>query len=307
MSNNNVIRLTDVNKSFGPNSVLKQLNLTVPEHSVYAFLGNNGEGKSTTIRLLSGLLKADSGQIEVLGLDVASHKQQILQQVGTIVDSPALYPQLTAAEFLRIGCTLKGLGKTEINRVLDVVALSKAAKQKISTFSLGMKQRLALAHAILGNPKLLLLDEPTNGLDPQGMSQIRQLIKSLPETAGCSVFLSSHLLDEVEKVATHVALLQNGTVQMASSMANITQKTLGTLQLEVCSAPAAVRMLQCIGYQVTEQSSTRLAVNNITSDVTADINAGIVSNGMRLFQSVFHQPSLEQWFLQATNKTGVLS
>jgi ABC-type multidrug transport system ATPase subunit len=303
MSDTNVIRLQNVNKSFGRQPVLKQLNLNVPEHSVYAFLGNNGEGKSTTIRLLTGLMRADEGQIEVLGLDVAKNKQKILQQVGTIVDSPALYPQLTAAEFLRIGCLLKGLAKSEIARILDTVGLTKVANQKIKTFSLGMKQRLALAHALLGTPKLLILDEPTNGLDPQGMLEIRELIKALPQTANCTVFLSSHLLDEVEKMATHVALLKHGSVQVESSIAQIKQNNTGTLRLDVCNATKAAQTLGAMGYQVTEHSPTALAVNDISDEGTDKINARLINSGLRLFQSVYHQPSLEEWFLNATNKS----
>jgi len=295
-----VIRLRQVNKSFGKHHVLKDVDLSVPEGSVFAFLGNNGEGKSTTIRLLTGLLRADSGEVSVLGKNLAAHGMAIKSQLGCIVDSPTLYPQLTAAEFLSIGCTLKQLVKSEIDRVLKQVDMMQAKHRRIANYSLGMKQRLALAHALLGQPKLLILDEPTNGLDPHGMLEIRDLIKRLPSKTGCTVFVSSHMLDEVEKVASHVALLKGGRILCQSSLSQVIASQDGKLKLEVCDAKYAGQLLENHGYQMHIADNRNLVIQSIAKNDIRQVNKQLIASGIDLFQSVYHKPSLEEWFLQST-------
>ena len=225
----NALALNQISKTYAGKQVLSQLNLAVPYGSVYAFLGNNGEGKSTTIRVLTGLEAPDAGSVTICGDNLYAKRRsllsrsarfvpdyRLLHRLGGLIDAPSLYPNLTAAEFLSIGCGIKGLPVSEIDRVLAVVSLTDAAKRLIGQFSLGMKQRLAIAHTLLGDPKLLILDEPTNGLDPSGIRDIRQLLSELPASTGTTVFFSTHNLDEVEKMATRFAVLKDGRIRFES-------------------------------------------------------------------------------------------
>ena len=296
-----VIHLRDVRKAFGKHLVIDGLSLAVPEHSIFAFLGNNGEGKSTVIRMITGLLRADSGDIEVLGMDVRSARKAILAQVGAIVDAPSLYPNLSAAEFLRIGCSIKGLPRTEIARVLELVGLGCVGTRLTGKFSLGMRQRLAIAHALLGSPRLLILDEPTNGLDPEGIRDIRNLLKELPGLAGTSVFVSSHNLDEVEKMATHVAVLKGGSIRMQAPIAELLARQAGALAIEVGDAVRAEQVLSGAAYLVERSGSGQLRVTGVERHQADRVHALLVHAGIRLYQSVYHTPSLEQWFLEERN------
>lgn len=293
-----VIDMRGVRKAFGQHQVIDGLSLTMPEQSIFGFLGNNGAGKSTVIRMITGLLRADAGQIDVLGLDVRTARKAILKQIGAIVDAPSLYPNLTAAEFLRIGCTIKDLAWNEIDRVLLLVDMHGAGNRLIGKFSLGMKQRLAIAHALLGSPRLLILDEPTNGLDPEGIRDIRHLLKSLPGISGASVFVSSHNLDEVEKTATHVALLKGGVIRFQAPIAELLLAQAGALSIEVGDAARAQQLLADAAYQVERGDAGQLRVSGIERHHADRVHALLVHAGIRLYQSVYHTPSLEQWFLE---------
>jgi ABC-2 type transport system ATP-binding protein len=296
-----MLSLRGVRKSFGAQEVLKDLDLTVPERSIYGFLGNNGEGKSTTIRLVTGLMAADAGEIEVLGLNVRSKRMAILAQLGALVEAPSLYPNLTAGEFLQIGQLLKNLPRSEIARVLELVSLSGARDRRISAFSLGMKQRLAIAHALLGSPKLLVLDEPTNGLDPEGIRDIRTLLKSLPENAGTTVFVSSHNLDEVEKTATHVGVLRGGSLKFEGSMDQLAAIHQGSLLLDVGDDNLAVSLLGGAGYDARLVGESQVQVHAIGPRQGDRVHAILVGGGVSLYQSVYRTPTLEEWFLEAGN------
>jgi len=294
----NVIDIRGVRKAFGEHKVIDGLSLTMPEHSIFAFLGNNGSGKSTVIRMITGLLRPDAGEIDVLGLAVRTQRKAILMQVGAIVDAPSLYPNLTAEEFLRIGCTIKGLPWHHIDRVLALVELTAASARLVAKFSLGMKQRLAIAHALLGSPRLLILDEPTNGLDPEGIRDIRRLLKSLPGLTGASVFVSSHNLDEVEKIATHVALLKGGTVRFQAPIAELLAAQAGALSIDVGDVTRAHHLLSGAAYTVERTESGQIRVSGIEKHNADRVHALLVHAGIRLYQSVYHTPSLEQWFLE---------
>lgn len=293
-----VIELRGVRKAFGSHRVLDGLSLAVPAQSVFAFLGNNGEGKSTTIRLITGLLRPDSGSLSVLGLDVQAMRRTVLGQVGALVDAPCVYPNLTAGEFLRIGCTLKDLARSEIDRVLGLVELADVRNRQISGFSLGMKQRLALAHALLGSPRLLILDEPSNGLDPEGKRDMRNLLVSLPQLTGATVFVSSHNLDEVEKIATHVAVLKGGSLRFQGPLAQLQSRHAGALAITVDDAANAVQVLTAARYRADGAPGELVVVHGVALEAADKVHALLVNAGVRLFQSVYRTPSLEQWFLE---------
>jgi ABC-type multidrug transport system ATPase subunit len=291
------IELEQVDKSYGRHQVLRGLDLCVPERSVFAFLGNNGHGKSTTIRLITGLGAPDRGSIRVLGHDVSRARRPALAQMGCLIEAPSSYPNLTASEFLSIGTRLKALPASEIGRVLEVVGLRPDPRQRIEHFSLGMKQRLALAHALLGSPRLLVLDEPTNGLDPSGMQDIRRLISTLPETADCTIFFASHLLAEVERTATHLAVIRDGAIQLQSSVRELESRLTGALALEVGDAPLGAKTLQGEGFTATAEGPHQLLVSNIERDQAGRVHSLLVHAGVVLYQSALRKPTLEQWFL----------
>ncbi|MDB5933207.1 MAG: transporter [Massilia sp.] len=293
-----VIELRCVHKAFGAHRVINGLDLSVPARSIFAFLGNNGEGKSTTIRLITGLLRADAGAISVLGMDIARERRAILAQTGVIVDAACFYPNLTADEFLRIGCGSKKLPRSEIGRVLDMVSLGAARDRLVGRFSLGMKQRLAIAHALLGAPKLLILDEPSNGLDPEGIRDIRLLLSALPEQGECTVFVSSHNLGEVEKIATHVGVLKGGALRFQGPLAELQLRHAGTLLVDVGDAARAELVLAAAGYRAEAGAGGQLTVHGVQLQAADQVNALLVRSGVGLYQSVFRTTSLEQWFLK---------
>mgnify|MGYP000489128315 FL=1 len=305
----NALALNQISKTYAGKQVLSQLNLAVPYGSVYAFLGNNGEGKSTTIRVLTGLEAPDAGSVTICGDNLYAKRRsllsrsarfvpdyRLLHRLGGLIDAPSLYPNLTAAEFLSIGCGIKGLPVSEIDRVLAVVSLTDAAKRLIGQFSLGMKQRLAIAHTLLGDPKLLILDEPTNGLDPSGIRDIRQLLSELPASTGTTIFFSTHNLDEVEKMATRFAVLKDGRIRFESDIPSWKAAQQFNMTLEVGDANAAHTVLLKHGFQSTMTNPNTVRVEGLHRDEQPRLHALLVNEGIELFQSYQSKTSLEQWF-----------
>ncbi|UFH57631.1 ABC transporter ATP-binding protein [Spirosoma sp. KNUC1025] len=194
----------------GQQLIVDNLNLQVPVGSIFGFLGPNGSGKTTTIRLLLGLIRLTNPGIQLFGQDIRDERLSILRKVGALIEAPVLYPHLTGYENLQIGQLARQVGRNQIDCVLDMVDLTQDATKQVERYSLGMRQRLGIALALLGNPDLLILDEPTNGLDPSGIRDIRRLLVDLSQVHGKTVFISSHLLSEMEKLVTHVGILNRG-------------------------------------------------------------------------------------------------
>lgn len=214
-----IIETKNLTKKYGNNISVNQLDLKIPEKSIYGFLGPNGAGKSTTMKMLLDLVKPDDGEIIILNHNLNSKNRiEILKHTGSLIESPSYYGHLSGQENLEIVALLKGTSKSEIDEVLKIVRLEKQRSKKVDHYSLGMKQRLGIAMALLGKPKLLLLDEPTNGLDPSGIQEIRELICSLPDRYGMTVLISSHLLSEIDQMATHVGIIDNGELVFQDSM-----------------------------------------------------------------------------------------
>lgn len=198
---------------------IQNLNLSVEKGSIYGFLGPNGSGKTTTIRLLLGLLKMDKGEVNLFNTPLSQNRIKCLSKIGALIENPSLYAHLTAFENLKITANYRNQPfKKRIDEVLEIVKLSDAKNKKVGAFSLGMKQRLGLAISLLEMPELLILDEPTNGLDPKGIIEMRQLIKDLNQQYGITVFISSHLLSEVEKTCTHLGVIKNGAMLFQGSL-----------------------------------------------------------------------------------------
>ena len=213
-------------KSYHGRPVVDHLNLTVPEGCVYGFLGPNGAGKSTTMKMLLGLVHPTGGSVELLGHTLnESSRIALLRQTGSLIEAPSGYLHLTARENLSIVADLKDVDRKDISRVLEIVHLTKDADRKVGQYSLGMKQRLGIAMALLGSPKLLILDEPTNGLDPAGIQEMRSLIASMPQTTGATVLISSHLLGEIEQMVDQVGILNHGKVLLERSLSDLQDNT----------------------------------------------------------------------------------
>lgn len=290
------IEMQSVTKRFGRKTILNDFHLAVPEQSIFAFVGNNGAGKSTAIRLMLGLLQADAGEVMVLGHSLQTQRLHVLSEVGCLVDAPSAYPNLNAREFLRIAAELKRLPRSEIERVLALVHLQNDAQLAIAHYSLGMKQRLALAHALMGSPKLLILDEPSNGLDPAGIQEIRSLIAALPEQMSTTIFISSHQLDELDKLATHVALLQAGQIRFQTSMDALRRDANTVLHLRVDDAQAASQCLSSRGYEAVLKDAQQLSVQGVQRDQAWQLHECLVHSGIRLHESRNEQVHLERWF-----------
>ena len=241
------IETTGLTKYFEGRPAVQNVALHVPEACVYGFGGPNGAGKTTVMRMLLGLITADAGDVRLFGHDLARNRYKALARIGAVIESPALYRHLTGRANLRLTCTLLKLPDTEADRVLELVDLGKAAHQKVATYSLGMKQRLAIARTLLGTPRLLLLDEPTNGLDPDGIIAMRSFISDLPTRINGTVFVSSHLLTEVEQIADYVGLMQRGELTIQDKVSSLI-RTGANFAIEVDRPVHAAMILKAARY-----------------------------------------------------------
>lgn len=288
-------------KRFGKREAVAAVNLHVPTGSIYAFLGQNGAGKTTTIRLVLGLLRPTAGTVRVWGRDVSRERLAAARGVGSLVETPALYDRLTGRENLDLTRRMLAAPVSEIDRVLEVVDLRDAAGRLAGGYSLGMRQRLGLARAMLGQPRLLILDEPANGLDPDGMREMRALIRTLPEQDGVTVFVSSHLLNEVEQIATHVGLMHDGRLLAQSTLAELKGAGERELEVAVVGAERAAAALSNKGFaaRAPDGVSLRLVIpqDREAASFAADVNLALVERGFAVSRLVSAEPTLEDVYL----------
>jgi ABC-2 type transport system ATP-binding protein len=299
------ILVNEVWKSYGTVQAVRGLNLNVPPQSVYGFLGPNGAGKSTTIRLVLGLQRPDRGDVYLFGRLLARERLAVLRRIGSLVEAPSLYLHLTGRENLEIHRRLLNLQKRTIDEALATVALTTAADRLVRGYSSGMKQRLGLAQALLGNPELLILDEPTNGLDPAGIHEVRELVRDLPARRGVTVFLSSHLLSEVEQVATHLAIVSSGELKFQGRRDELRALRRPTILVEVDDTERALALLIGMGFCATCQAGRiKIALAPLSVDLPninpSDINAVLVGEGLRVSHLSLEHLSLEELFLDLT-------
>lgn len=221
----NVLEVKDIHKSLGGRKIIKGVTFEVKEGEIFGFLGANGAGKTTTIRMLVGLIKPDSGTITIMGHDIQKDLVKALRQVGAIVENPDLYKDLTGRENLKVFARMYGkVSKEKIEEVIDTIGLKERIDDKVKKYSLGMKQRLGLGQALLCSPKLLILDEPTNGLDPVGIYEFRNIVRKLARENNTAVFISSHILAEIEQICDRVAFVQSGTISAVEELSNLTKE-----------------------------------------------------------------------------------
>jgi len=283
---------------FGKRKVVDDLDLEVPENSIYGFLGPNGAGKSTTIRLLTGMLLSDADNVFIHGQSLRGSLPQVFRSMGTLIEMPSLYLHLTARENLRVIATLRNLPSSRIDAVLDIVRLTPVQHRKVGQFSLGMKQRLGIALALLPDPSLLLLDEPANGLDPSGIIEIRDLIRRLHREEGKTIFVSSHLLSEVEKTCTHVGIIHRGRLRYQGTLDGLRREARGQV---VFSIADAARWLPYFDPNWATQtlSDTEVLFPFTDSAEVALRNQQLVELGVPV-TGIRVQGGLEEWFIRMT-------
>ncbi|HSR32619.1 MAG TPA: ATP-binding cassette domain-containing protein, partial [Anaerolineae bacterium] len=286
---------------FGKLMAVDSVALQVPRGSVYGFLGPNGAGKTTTIRMLLGLIRPDAGGIRVFGNRLHSDRMATLRRVGALVESPSLYPNLTGRENLEVTRGLLGGRKEQIEHVLHLVHLEDAAERLVRGYSNGMRQRLGLAMALLNWPEMLILDEPTNGLDPAGIQEMRALIGRLPEEYGVTVFLSSHLLAEVEQVATHIGIIQKGSLRFQGRLEDLHSQMEAHVVLGVDQPQKAQALLAQAGWVPHGNGNARISVTANGRSDAAMINAQLVQSGVNVYHLNLERPTLEEIFITLTN------
>ena len=295
-----ILSLKNLHKKFGAIHAVNDLSFDIKKGNVYGILGPNGSGKSTTLGIILNVVNKTSGSFSWYGGNLTTH--QALKKVGAIIERPNFYPYMTAIQNLELVCKIKGVSFTKIEEKLKIVNLYERRKSKFSTFSLGMKQRLAIASALLNDPEILILDEPTNGLDPQGIHEIRVLIKEIAQT-GTTILLASHLLDEVEKVCSHVVVIREG-IKLYSGTVDEMVASHGLFELKVdVESEKLIELLtkfDGIASIKTEDDKIIATLNKPVS--SSEINNYLFQNGIILSHLVKRKPSLEQQFLMLTNK-----
>lgn len=278
--------------------VLDNIHLQVPTGSIYGFLGPNGAGKTTTLRLVLGLLKKQSGEIRIFNKNFHTNRIAILKQVGSLIESPSLYGHLTASENLKIQQLIYQCPATRIAEVLETVGLANTGRKKAGQFSLGMKQRLSIAVALLHDPPLLILDEPTNGLDPNGIIEIRELLIRLNREQQKTILISSHLLGEIEKMVTHLGIIHKGQLLFQGSIRELhdKQEQSAVILLETNNDVLAKDWLKQNGYAARRENG-QIILNGPGKQAIAAINRGLVGMGIDIYQIAASRNDLESIFI----------
>lgn len=293
-------------KRYGAAMRVNGLNLSVPEGSIYGFLGPNGAGKSTTLKMALGLVHPTSGTVKLFGKEMnAANRRDILRRTGSLIEAPSYYGHLTGKENLEVIRQMKGAPEKDVDEVLRIVRLDGQKDKRAAHYSLGMKQRLGLAGALLGYPKLLILDEPTNGLDPAGIQEMRKLILELPERFGMTVVVSSHLLSEIDQIAGHVGIIREGELVFQDSMAALHSRSTHHLELRTENDPAAARLLRARGIEADIQDG-RLTLPVLTDGETAEAVRALVESRVGVLRLEERQKSLEDIFLELTGRAASL-
>ena len=284
----------------GSQPVLSNVSLKVPQGAIYGFLGPNGAGKTTTLRLILGLLSVQEGSVSIFGQDLKTNRQEVLRQVGSLIEQPSLYGHLTATENLEVYRSIYGVPKTKIVEVLQKVGLQNTGSKKAKQFSLGMKQRLSIAVALLHQPRLLILDEPTNGLDPNGIIETRMLIQQLNREEGVTILVSSHILAEVEKMATHMGIIHGGKLLFQGTLPELQamKQRQAFVQLETSNNDAAMQLLHDFSPQ---RQNGHLVLPFTSPQDVASANRLLVQQGIDVYRLEQRHNDLEQLFIDLTS------
>jgi ABC-2 type transport system ATP-binding protein len=295
-----VLRTTDLSKTFGKRWAVRGLNINVYRGDVFSFLGPNGAGKSTTIRMILTLLMPSSGSIEIFGEDLQKNRSAVLSRVCGIVEKPDFYLYLSAYKNLEIlGSMTRSVRSDEIMGVLDLVGLTSRALEKVKTFSHGMKQRLGIAQALLTKPELIILDEPTAGLDPQGMKEVRDLVRKLSAESEMTIFLSTHLLSEVEQVATRMAVINRGELITQGSVSELLDHEPTDYSIQVSPDDSALDLIRKLPWVEVLSSERGKVEVRMGGGRASELNRFLMTNGIEV-TSFYPHRTLEDFFLKIT-------
>ncbi len=296
-----IVETRQLTHRFGDETVVDQVDLRVARGSIYGFLGPNGAGKTTTLKLILGLLRKQQGEITVLGKPFAENRVEILKRVGSLIEFPSLYGHLTAVENLKVWQKIYRTDDSRITEVLSLVGLA-SVKKKANQFSLGMKQRLGIAVALLHKPELLILDEPTNGLDPNGIIEMREMLRSLSTQQGITILVSSHLLAEIEKLVTDVGVINKGKLMFQGPLADLMKMQQSTtLLFETSANEKAIELLSKLGIAAVAQNGF-IEVTNLPKEKVAEVNRYLVQLSVDVYRIMPVQNNLETIFMEMVNQ-----
>ena len=297
-----VIETKALCKQYGPHTAVDHVELHVPQGCVYGFIGPNGAGKSTTMKMLLGLIHPTAGRVRLLGQELTEKSRlTLLRQTGSLIESPAGYLHLTAQENLEIVADLKGVPYKDIGRVLDIVHLTQDRNRRVGQYSLGMKQRLGIAMALLGSPKLLILDEPTNGLDPAGIQEMRALIRNMPAATGATVLISSHLLGEMEQMVEQVGIIDHGHILFEGPLTELQRHSRGNVTLRLLDPAKAAPILRANGLTAHSDSCV-VTLPPLQDALLADLVQKLAAGGAGVVELTPHTKTLEEIFLSLTSE-----
>ncbi|KOF03126.1 bacitracin ABC transporter ATP-binding protein [Roseivirga seohaensis subsp. aquiponti] len=298
-----IIQTNNLTFNFGSFKALDQVNLNVPEGSIYGFLGPNGAGKTTTIRILLDLFHSKPGQVKLFNKELLANKVELLGKVGALIENPSIYKHLTGRQNLEVVRRMIGAPKSRIDEVLKIVRLTDNANKKAKNYSLGMCQRLGLASALLSDPDLLILDEPTNGLDPSGIIEMRELIIRLNKEHGKTIFLSSHILTEIEKMATDVAIIDQGKIMYEGKLDGLHNNDSSQfLEIKLDNSQKAIEIIKELNYTISEHDSKTITLPVTDKTDISRINKALVQNDIEVYQLKSTEETLESIFLNLTKK-----
>jgi bacitracin transport system ATP-binding protein len=302
-----VIETKNLTKQYGTQKSVDDLNIHVKKGRIYGLLGRNGAGKTTTMKMLLGLTQPTSGEITIWGKPLASNEKKLLPRIGSLIESPGFYPNLTATENLRIFATLRGVPNSNaIKDALDLVGLPYKDKKLFSQYSLGMKQRLAIALAVMHDPELLILDEPINGLDPIGIAEVRSFIRDLCYVRGKTILISSHILSEIALLADDIGIIDKGVLLEEESLEELEAKSSRYIRFTVSDTAQAARILERIFHenQFTIQDDYNMRLHNLDISVGKIVTA-FVENELEVSQAYTCEESLEDYFKRVTGGEGI--
>ena len=298
-----IIEAKNLTKSFGLRKAVNNLNLEIPNGSVFGFLGPNGSGKSTTIRMMTALISPDVGEVFINGQSIQKNGSKALSNVGALIERADFHKHLSAKTNLKMLARMDGTNFSNIQKVLDRTGLGSRANDKVKTYSQGMKQRLGIAQALMGNPKLLILDEPTNGLDPEGMKEIRELVSEL-SSEGITIFISSHLLDEVQKICSHVAMISLGELIIAGKMEDLLRNSeMLMTEIHVDQTEKSIKLLSNFKWIHRCDEKNGILRVSIAPNKIAELVNILVQNKI-LVSAIIPKTSLEDLYL---SKIGIKS
>ena len=305
--NKYVIETKNLTKQYGTQKSVANLNIHVQKGRIYGLLGRNGAGKTTTMKMLLGLTPPTSGEVIIWGKSLVTNEKKLLPRIGSLIESPGFYPNLTAAENLHIFATLRGVpNRNAIKNTLDLVGLPYKDKKLFSQYSLGMKQRLAIGLAIMHDPELLILDEPINGLDPIGIAQVRSFIRNLCDERGKTILISSHILSEIALLADDIGIIDHGALLEEESLAELEAKSSKHIRFIVSDTAQAARILERVFHEnrFIIQDDHKIQVHNLDLPIGKIVTA-FVKNGLEVSGAATSEESLEDYFKRVTGGEGL--